>query len=87
VIYKIQIKTSAQKELFQLSDTVLKRVDQAIQDLSSNPRPVGSVKLKGFDYYRIRIGSYRLIYQINDKKSLLDIIRIRHRNEACTGLK
>jgi mRNA interferase RelE/StbE len=87
VINKIQIKTSAQKELFKLPDALLKRMDQAIQKLGDNPRPEGSVKLKGFDYYRIRIGSYRLIYQINDKKRILDIIRIRHRNEAYAGLK
>jgi mRNA interferase RelE/StbE len=87
VIYQILIKASAQKELFQLPDAMLKRMDQAIQKLGDNPRPKGSVKLKGFDYYRIRIGSYRLVYQINDKKGILDIIRIRHRNEAYTGLK
>ena len=85
--YQIYIKPSAKKELINLPDSVLKRIDETILNLSGDPRPNGSAKLKGFDYYRVRIGSYRLIYEIDNGKKSVTIIRIRHRSEVYSELR
>jgi len=54
-----------------------------IRSLSINPRPHGCIKLKGnIDGYRLRIGDYRVIYQINDKAQIISIGRIARRSES-----
>jgi mRNA interferase RelE/StbE len=50
--------------------------------LADNPRPHGSLKLQGEDLYRIRVGSYRVIYEIHDAQVLVLVVRIRHRKDA-----
>ncbi len=54
---------------------------QAIINLSKNPRPNGFKKLKGRDGYRIRVGNYRIIYNIFEKEVVIDIITIGHRKD------
>ena len=59
------------------------RVEPIILSLEETQRPQGVKKLQGFkDYYRIRIGDYRIIYQINDAENYVVIARILHRREA-----
>ena len=55
---------------------------QAIDKLALVPRPPGCKKLKGRDAYRIRIGEYRVIYEIHDDVLIVLIIRVAHRREA-----
>jgi len=81
VKYSLYIKPSAKKELFDLPVKVLKKVDEAIISLKANPRPIGCKKLKPFDLFRIRVGSYRVVYQIDDKRRKVVIIGIGHRRE------
>ena len=51
--------------------------------LISNPRPPGVIKLRGAENeWRIRVGDYRIIYEIDDDKRLIAILRIRHRREV-----
>ena len=65
--YSILINRSAQKEIEAIdSKAVRRRIVARIQDLAENPRPPGCQKLSGSDYYRIRQGSYRIIYEIKD---------------------
>ena len=49
--------------------------------LESNPRPSGIKKLQVFEYYRIRIGDYRVVYSINDKSHLIKILDLGHRKD------
>jgi mRNA interferase RelE/StbE len=53
-----------------------------IDDLASNPRPPGSVKLAGRDDFRIRVGDYRIVYAVNDAENLVLIARIAHRRDV-----
>ncbi|HMN42567.1 MAG TPA: type II toxin-antitoxin system RelE/ParE family toxin [Phycisphaerales bacterium] len=79
----MRIKKSAQKELASLPSTVLGRVGEAIESLSTNPRPTGAVKLTGTDHdFRIRVGVYRVIYSIDDKSRTVEVMRVRHRKDA-----
>ena len=80
--YHIEIVRSAQKEIERLPDNVEKRLRPIILSLESIPRPHGSKKLRETDRYRLRIGSYRVIYTINDKDGLIRILAVRHRKEA-----
>ncbi|MEK7448577.1 MAG: type II toxin-antitoxin system RelE/ParE family toxin [Planctomycetota bacterium] len=60
---------------------LLNEVDRVLLNLSETPRPYGSVKLKGVGSYRIRIGDYRIIYDINDTHRQITILAIGHRRE------
>jgi mRNA interferase RelE/StbE len=54
-----------------------------MERLASNPRPVGSVKLATSDStYRIRVGNYRVIYEVLDQLLLIDVIRVGHRRDV-----
>lgn len=83
-MYNIVVSRSAEKDLERLPATVIKRVSKAIDDLTEQPRPVGSKKLKGADenLWRIRIGDYRVIYLIADEIQIIDIRRVRHRKDV-----
>lgn len=58
------------------------RVGEAIDGLAAEPRPRGAVKLAGRDDFRIRVGDYRIVYAVDDKKRLVLVARIAHRREV-----
>lgn len=64
--YTVQILRRAQKELAGLPPLVYPRVRDAIRDLANIPRPAGCKKLTGRSGWRIRVGNYRVIYEIDD---------------------
>lgn len=80
--YKITIKKSAAKELQDIPKKDLLKIIKRIQSLAENPRPTGSQKLSAREQYRIRQGDYRIVYSIDDKKLLVDIVKIGHRREV-----
>ena len=79
--YSITLSKRAQKQLDKLSDNTAKPVFQAIQELADDPRPHGYKKLTSRNGYRIRIGDYRVIYEIFDKILLVDVIDLGHRKD------
>jgi mRNA interferase RelE/StbE len=79
--YTISIKRSAQKSLADLPNKTYEKVKSAILELSDNPRPHGSSKLTNRDGWRIRIGDYRVIYEINDKEVTILVLAIGHRGD------
>jgi mRNA interferase RelE/StbE len=82
VIYKLEILPSAKRVLSILPKKIQKQIDRVIVSLSENPRPHGVKKLQGkTDYYRIRSGDYRIVYQIKDDVLTILIIRIGHRKD------
>lgn len=80
--YRITIKKSAAKELEDIPQRDLHKVIRRIQSLAKDPRPHGSRKLSGQEQHRIRQGDYRIVYSIEDKNSLIDIVKIGHRREV-----
>ena len=79
--YRITIKKSAAKELEDIPKKDLRKIVKRIQSLAENPRSHGSQKLSHKEQYRIRQGDYRIVYSIEDKDSLIDIVKIAHRRE------
>ena len=82
-MYQIEITTSAHHHLRHLSPLNRQRIHEAIGQLSQNPRPYGVKKLQGeVDFYRIRVGDYRILYIIDDSVKLVNIMRIMPREKA-----
>jgi mRNA interferase RelE/StbE len=82
VTYRLVIKPSAGKELERLGDQVLRRVDAAILRLRENPQPQGVKKLTGVPLYRIRVGTYRVVYEIDHVRKQITVVTIGHRREV-----
>lgn len=83
MIYEIKFKKSALKDLRPLPKPQLLNIMQHIQALSKEPRPIGCLKLIGYDsFWRIRIGEYRVIYSIEDEILTVEIIGVPHRKDA-----
>jgi len=80
--YKLEILPSVKRVLSVLPKKIQKQIDKVILSLSENPRPQGVKRLQGkTDYYRIRSGDYRIIYQIKDDVLTVLIIKIGHRRD------
>jgi mRNA interferase RelE/StbE len=81
--YKITLKRSVEKDLRALSKKTILRVLKRIEQLKDDPRPRQSIKLTGAErLYRIRVGDYRVIYEIDDNEGQIAIIYVRHRRDA-----
>ena len=81
--YEVSIAYSARREIKALPKSLQERIEKVIDSLETNPRPRGTIKLKGKeDVYRIKVSNYRIIFTIDDKKRHIDISYIRHRGEA-----
>jgi mRNA interferase RelE/StbE len=80
--YKLTIKSTAEKELSKIPKKILRQVVTKIQNLADEPRPMGAEKLSGEEKYRIRQGDYRIVYSIDDKLRVIDVVRVGHRREV-----
>lgn len=81
--YAITFARSARRELETLDASVVRRVIAKVEGLAQDPRPSGSRKLQGEqNLWRIRIGDYRVIYSVDDRQRVVDLVRIRHRREV-----
>jgi len=82
-MYRVFLERTAEKDLGLLSARLHDRIIGAIQALSRNPRPPGCRKLTGTDnHWRIRIGDYRVIYEIDAAVRVVRVNRVRHRREV-----
>ena len=82
-MYEILIEGGAEKDLKSLSSPTLKRISKCILSLRYNPRGVGAKKIIGSkNDWRLRVGNYRIIYEIDDQKKIAYVFRIKHRREA-----
>ena len=81
--FKIEFLSSAAKEFRDLSIDLKQRIGGAIESLQSNPLPSGVRKLSGHKrLYRIRVGDYRVVYEIDVQEKFIRVTRIRHRREV-----
>jgi mRNA interferase RelE/StbE len=81
--YRVTFADSAKKEYEQLPAGVKRRVTQKIDGLEQYPRGLWTKKLRGWEnHYRIRIGDYRVVFQVFERERVVDISLIRHRSEA-----
>ncbi len=80
--YHIYILRRAQKELKDLPADVYERVIEGIRALAQDPRPLGCLKLTNREGWRIRIGSYRVIYEIDDDQTTITVLNVGHRRDV-----
>ena len=80
--YKVTILRRAQKELGTLAGEAYSRVRDAIGGLAEDPRPPGCLKLIGRDGWRIRIGHYRVVYEIDDGGQMVTVLHVGHRRDV-----
>jgi len=76
---RLTITKRAEKELDKLPNSVAKNISEKILLLSKNPFPTNSKKLSGQDNYRLRVGSYRVIYSLDPKAVTVTILRVADR--------
>ncbi len=85
--YRVTLEPQTKKVLAQLrrrNNVLYRWITQAIDSLSNNPRPRGCKKLKGVSppVYRIRVGSYRIVYEIREREVRVNIVKVDHRKDA-----
>ena len=81
-MYHIIIEQKVSKEIVNLPRNVIQNILEAVESLKIDPRPVSVKKLVEKDGWRIRVGVYRILYTIDDKKKLVIIYRVKHRKDA-----
>ncbi len=81
--YRVIIKRTAVKDFRRLPKNVGNAVLEKIEGLKSNPFPPRHRKIVGAEYlYRVRMGDYRIIYEVDTKKEIINVIYIRHRKDV-----
>jgi len=82
-VYSLLIKASAERDLRKLPRSTLERIHSKILDLRDDPRPHGSRKLSGnLEGWRVRVGDYRILYQVDDTVETIAVVRVRHRRDV-----
>lgn len=82
-MHRIEFSSRAAREFRKLAPDIQRRLDPAILALAQNPRPPGCVKLSGEEsLWRIRVGDYRIVYQIQDAALLVLVVKVGHRREV-----
>ena len=80
-MYSVIIERNALKSLSKIPNKDAKKIESAISDLAEDPRPIGYIQLKGQSGFRIRVGNYRVIYEINDGELMILVVEIGNRKE------
>lgn len=80
--YRLFLLPRAQKELARLPTDAYERIRTAIRALAEEPRPPGCRKLSGRDGWRIRVGDYRVLYEIEDASKVVTVLQVGHRRDV-----
>ena len=80
--YTVRLKPRAERDLDRLPIAIARRIWQRLLALEDEPRPPGISKLEGSDAYRIRLGDYRVVFLIDDRLRVVEIVRVAHRREV-----
>jgi len=87
VAYRLEFVSSAQREFLRLPFAVRKRLEPHVNGLEENPRPHGVKAMAGHKgLFRIRVGDYRILYEIDDTARVVTVTRVRPRGAAYRGL-
>jgi mRNA interferase RelE/StbE len=80
--YTVEIVSKAEREFLKLPVRVRTSLAKKMLSLEDNPRPLGAKKLKETDYYRIRVGDFRVIYSIDDARRIVRLLSVAHGREV-----
>lgn len=82
-VYRVEIAPAVRKRIKRIPKADKKKILDAIELLGDNPRPHGYKKLVGFsEFFRFRIGNYRIIYKIYDDILLVAVVEVADRRDA-----
>lgn len=80
--YSVRLTAAAERQLRRLSGRVQERLVGALVLLELEPRPAGCRKLTGESQYRVRVGDYRIVYEVRDRELLVLALRVAHRRDV-----
>ena len=78
----LSFKTSVAKDLRQIPKRDVQNILKRIEGLADDPRPSGSEKLSGQERFRVRQGTYRIVYEIKDQELVVMVVKIGHRRDV-----
>lgn len=81
-MYKVQVLRQAVKDIASLPREYARLVSQHIDSLAANPRPPEARKLRAVGAYRLRVGVFRILYDVDDESRTVTVYRVKHRREA-----
>ncbi len=81
--YKIEWRNSTRRDIRRIAREHVSRIVAAVSSLADNPRPAGCTKLSGSERaYRIRVGDYRIVYEVFDEAVYIEVIKVGHRRDV-----
>lgn len=80
--YRVEVSTTAERQIRRLQRDDQIRVLRAVRDLATEPHPRGCRKLRGYeDVYRLRVGTFRVLYSVERERILVIILKVGHRKD------
>jgi len=84
--YSVELAPAAKRQVRKLDRAIQERIIRRIEELGKDPRPPGVEKLEGVErIYRVRLGEYRIVYEIQDKILVVLVLKVGHRKEVYRG--
>ena len=80
--YTVEFARVARRELEAITPAMAERIGERIEALADDPHPPQSASLTGRSGFRLRVGDYRVLYEVDDTARLVTVLRVRHRREA-----
>ncbi len=81
--HAVEVRPQARRQLRRLPRATVERVREVIQRLVETPRPIHCIKLQGRPgVLRVRVGDYRVLYQVDDCAEVVTILAVRHRRDV-----
>lgn len=81
--YQVEIAPAAKRQIKKLVKQTQELIIQRLEQLAENPRPPGVLKMEGEEnLYRVRVGGYRIIYEIQDRVLLIVVVKVGHRGDV-----
>ncbi|MCH8511379.1 MAG: type II toxin-antitoxin system RelE/ParE family toxin [Kiritimatiellae bacterium] len=80
--YSVEFAANVRKDFRKIPAADAEKILTKIHELTSTPRPIGSRKLKGEELYRIRIGMCRVVYEIEENRLVVLVVRVKHRKDV-----
>lgn len=80
--YEVIVPRRVEKGISRIPESDYRRITRALHNLQEEPRPRGSARLRGSEFYRVRVGDYRIVYDIEEQPGRVTVTRIAHRREV-----
>jgi mRNA interferase RelE/StbE len=81
-MYRIRFRGKADKQIQKIPPPHFQRIQKQIEALKNDPRPLGAKQLEAETGYRVRVGDYRILYNVDDEKREVIVYRVKHRREV-----